>query len=187
MKNKQIMMIVGGLVLVAVLVAGAFTAVRLLAKPAEAEHAPNVKVFEDVMNDGNGPVTVTTIVEPSPDLPQRPSETSGVFVRREDNSLYVGTGSISVNVQVVNGETSVAADHSGPEVEVVLTHDTQFFRDETNASAEGITESGERRLTQEIVPVDSMDEAGEGYSLEVWGEKSGDRVIAEIVVFGEVQ
>ncbi len=186
MKQKRVWMIVGGLVLVTMLVAGAFTAVRLLAKPEQDAYGANVQVFEDEIDDGSGPVSITTIVEPSPDLPERQAEVSGVFLRREDNSVFVGTGNISVSVVVENGETTTAADHSGPEVEVVLTHDTLFYRDETDINLEA-AESGERQIQQVVRPVDSLAELAEGASIGVWGERRGDRVIAEVVVFGEKQ
>jgi hypothetical protein len=185
MKNKRVLMVVGGLILVLVLVAGAFTAVRLLAKPEEVSgRGGAVQVFEDVIDDGSGPVTISTIVEPSPDLPQRQPETNGVFLRREDNSVFVGTGNVSVSVVVENGETTTSADHSGPEIEVVLTRDTVFYQDVTEVNREA-TESVERRIQQEVRQVDSMAELAGGSSISVWGERRGDRVIAEVVVFGE--
>jgi hypothetical protein len=186
MKDKRVLMIVGGLVLVVVLVAGAFTAVRLLAKPAQSDYGPNVQVFEDVIDDGSGAVSITTIVEPSPDLPNQEMTTGGVFLRREDNSVFVGTGNVSVSVVVENGETSSAADHSGPEIEVVLTRDTVFYRDETDMNLEG-AESGERRVQQILEQVDDLPELVKGDSMGVWGEQRGDRVIAAVIVFGEGQ
>ena len=63
------------------------------------------QVFEDVYDDGSGnPVTVQTVILPAPELPTGESGVGGVFLRQEDNSYFVGTGSTSVSVQVVNGE-----------------------------------------------------------------------------------
>lgn len=187
--KKRTGLIIGGVVLVLVLVAGAFTAVRLLTPQAVASgnFAPGVTVYEDVFDDGNGnPVTITTIIEPSPDLPDRPSEASGVFVRQEDSNYFVGTGSISVNVRIENGERSVATDHSGPEIEVVTSRDTVFYEDVTDIDYEA-TESVERHYIQELRQVERPAEMPGGASVAVWGEKRGDRVVAEIVIFGETE
>lgn len=185
---KRSGLLIGGvIVLVLILAAGAFTAVRLLTPQAAArgDYGPGVTVYEDVFADGDGnPVTVTTVIEPSPDLPDRPSEASGVFVRQEDSIYFVGTGSISVNVTINNGERSVATDHSGPEVEVVTNRDTIFYEDVTKIDYEA-TESVERHYVQELRQVERPAEMPGGASMAVWGEKRGDRVVAEIVVFGE--
>ena len=68
----------------------------------------------------------------------------------------MGTGNISVNVQVVNGfqEETVVSDFSGPEIEVVVVgRDTQFYRDITKVDFTA-SESKEQTVQQEIVAVD---------------------------------
>ena len=184
MKNKRVLVIVGGLILVLVLGAGAFTAVRLLAEPEQSDYGAGVQVFEDVIDDGSGPVSITTILEPSPDLPNREADVSGIFLRREDNSVFVGTGNISVSVMVEDGKPSTTTDHSGPEIEVVLTRDTVFYEDVTEISREAM-ESGEQHIQQEVRQVDELADLTKGASIGVWGERRGDRVIAEVVVYRE--
>lgn len=185
MKRKGFLAI-GIIVLIGILAAGAFTAVQLIqAQRTEADLPPGAMVFEDVMDDGTGsPVTVKTVILPAAELPQRPSEASGVLKRQEDNSYFVGTGSISVNVQVVNGETSTAVDHSGPEIEVVTSRDTQFWQDVTQVEFTA-SESKEQTLQQEVVAVERPSAMPDGASIQVWGEKRGDRVVAEAIVFSE--
>ena len=192
--NKRIMMVLGGLVLVVVLVAGVFTAVRLLATPEEtvtASSGAGARVMESVQTvDGGAPVSVRTTVLPAPELPDEPTAASGVFVRREDNSIVVGTGNIDLDVDVeVDPETgqqttSLTPRTDGPEIEVVLTHDTVVYRDVTDFTADAPTQSGEREIVQAVNQVETGDEIGENMELQVWGERSGDRVIATIVVFG---
>ena len=185
--NRKMLGIVGIGLLLIILGAGAYTAVKLTAaqdKP-EAGLPAGAMVFEDVMDDGTGnPVTVKTIILPAEGLPERPSEAGGVLVKQVDNSYFVGTGSISVNISVVNGETSTAVDHSGPEIEVVTNRDTQFYRDVTKVSFTA-AESKEQTLQQEIVLVEQPETMPAGANMQVWGEKRGDRVIAEIVVYSE--
>ena len=146
--------------------------------------------FEDDYGSGLVSVTVTTL--PAPELPDGRSEAGGVLVRREDNSLFVGTGSISVNVQVTETaggtlEPNVSIDHTGPVVEVVVTHDTLIYREETEMPdiGPGALKPGEHELTvqQVVEQVDSLDELEKTSELEAWGRRSGDRVVADVVVF----
>ncbi len=192
--NKRIMMVLGGLVLLVVLVAGVFTAVRLLVAPEEAVTASSGgegRVMESVQTvDGGAPVSVRTTILPAPELPDEPTAASGVFVQREDNSVMVGTGNIDLDVDVeVDPETgqqttSLTPRTDGPEIEVVLTHDTVVYRDVTDFTVDAPTQSGEREIVQAVQQVETADEIGENMELQVWGERSGDRVIATIVVFG---
>jgi len=145
--------------------------------------------MEIVSDDGSGPVSLRIEVEPSHELPDRPAQVNGVFVRRQDNSIFVGTGAIEldVEVEVKDGreERTVTTHHSGPEVEVVTTRDTIIYRDETDISpgALGSRKSGEIAIEQVIRPTDSLEEVGEHTELQVWGDRRGDRVVAEVVVY----
>ena len=183
--NKKIGIGIGVVVLVLLLAGGAFTAVQLLTADDGGGEAGGTMVFEDVYDDGSGsPVSVKTIIEPSPDLPQEQPAAGGIYLSEEDSSYYVGTGNISISAQTINGETSVSADHSGPKVEVVVAHDTIFYKDVTKIDWNP-TESGERRYVQELRQIDRPAELSQGNSLTVWGDKNGDRVIAKVIVIGE--
>lgn len=179
---KRIYILIGVVALLLVLAAGAFTAVRLLASQNRGEGEPGIQVFEDVYDDGSGPVTVRTIIDPAPELPQEEPATAGILTRVEDNSLFVGTGNTSVNVQIVNGEPSVATDFSGPEIEVVVGRDTLIYQDVTNPDIDQ-SQGGEYRFQQEVRQVDSLTDLKEGSNITVWGRRSGDRVVADVLVF----
>jgi hypothetical protein len=80
--------------------------------------------------------------------------------------------------------SSTAVEHSGPEVEVVVTQDTIFYEDITKvnfAASEG--ESKEQTVQQEVRQVDPPSDLAQGASVLVWGERHGDRVVATVVVF----
>lgn len=121
------------------------------------------------------------------ELPDRQSDASGLFARREDNSLFVGTGNIEVGVEVdgATGERTFSATSSGPEVEVLVTGDTVIYRDDTEISPGEPAErkNGERTIQQVLQPDGSLEEIGEKTELEVWGERRGDRVVAEVLVY----
>ena len=187
MKRKISVIVMIG-VLVVILAGGAYTAVQLLSAQDEtAEAPPGAMVFEDVMDDGTGnPVTVKTIILPAAELPERPAEAGGALTKQVDNSYFVGTGSISVSINTINGETTTAVDHSGPEIEVVAGRDTQFYRDVTEVSFTA-AESKEQTLQQEVVAIEQPETIPAGATIQAWGEQRGDRVIAEIIVYSEPQ
>ena len=145
--------------------------------------------MEFVTDDGSGPVSLKIIVEPADGLPDRPAETGGVFLRRQDNSIFVGTGNIEVDVDIEVGQDPVIKLTSdGPEVEVVVTRDTILYEDRTTDVYGGDSrprESGEMRVQQVIEPIDSLDGLGPNCELQAWGDRRGDRVIAEVVVYKE--
>ena len=186
---RRTVLIAGGLVLLVALLAGAaYVGTRMLTAPDEGASATGGtgRVMEIVSDDGSGPVSLRIIIEPSPELPDRPSEASGIFLRRQDDSIFVGTGSIELDVEVESGSDPVISLSSdGPEIEVVVTHDTVIYSDETDIHGDGSApqESGEKTIQQVIKLVDSLDEVGPNTELQVWGERRGDRVVAEVLVY----
>jgi len=191
---KRTILIAGSVAAVVLLLAGAaFVGARMLSEPEETSAGGRSgRVMELVVDDGSGPVSLRIKVETSPpELPDRPSETGGVFVRRQDNSIFVGTGSIELDVEVNGntGERSVTLSHNGPEVEVVVTRDTIIYQDETDMSPGDPSswKSGEKIIQQEIKLADSLEDIGENTELQVWGERRGDRVVAEVLVYRIVE
>jgi hypothetical protein len=189
---KRSILIASGVVVLVLLLAGAaFMGAQMLSRPDEmagdAEEGGSVRVMEIVADDGSGPVHLRIKIEPAPELPDRPAEVGGIFVRRQDNSIFVGTGDIELDVEVNGGtgERSVNLSHSGPEVEVVVTRDTIIYWDETEISTGDPSErkSGELTIQQVIRPIDSLEEVGKNTELQVWGERRGDRVVAEVLVY----
>jgi hypothetical protein len=47
----------------------------------------------------------------------------------------------------------------------------------------GSRKSGEMTIQQVIRPIDSLEEIGENTELQIWGEKRGDRVVAQVLVY----
>ena len=198
---KRILMIGTGSVVVVALLAGAIFLGASLAgsdsdgvaasAAVQGDDAPPrrgapARVMELVRDDGSGPVSVRITVEPSPDLPDRESEASGVFVSREDDSIMVGTGGIELDVNVERTqagslEPTVTLSHNGPVVEVVVTNGTAIYKEETEMPSP--SKSGDQTVQQVVRPVDSLDELGKNTELQVWGRKSGDRVVADILVY----
>ncbi len=196
--KRSVWLGIGLLVLLAVLGAGAFTAVQLLTPENEAGGADTAvaaggggRVMQSVMSQNGGPpVAVQTTILPAPELPDEPSAAFGILLSREDNTLRVGTGNIDLEVDIeVDPETgqesaSLTPSTDGPELEVVLTPDTLIYRDVTDLSIPPEQESGEREIVQQVRPVESSDEITGNLELEIWGERRGDRIVATVIVYG---
>lgn len=90
----------------------------------------------------------------------------GVVTERKDNSIYVaGKG--------FGGGT-------GSNVEVVVTNETIIYRETTEASKRP---SGENQTIQQTVEEATLDDLKTESMVMVWGRKSGDRIIAEVLMY----
>jgi hypothetical protein len=125
-------------------------------------------------------------IKPAPELPAGEPDLAGLFLRRQDNSVFIGTGNIEMMVQRdASGQTAAKASHSGPDVEVIITRDTQLYEDKTPITLKDMEE--QREVQQVIAPLASLDDLvsklNDTDSLMVWGQKSGDRYVAKTIVY----
>jgi hypothetical protein len=187
---KRIVLIISGImVLILVLGGAAFVGSRMLSQSGPAAQTTGhnqSRVMEMIQDDGSGPRSFRITIAPSPDLPDRAPEVAGIFVRREDNSIFVGTGNIFLDVEVDGdtGQRDVNLSNDGPEVEVVVTRDTVIYQDTTDMDViSEKSESGEITITQEVTPVDSLEEIPKNTEFQTWGQKRGDRLVADILVY----
>ena len=134
---------------------------------------------------GNGPGEVRINVDdiqPAKELPQTPATGRGIFDRRQNNSIFVGTGNISIGVQRdQSGNVETSAEHDGPIVEVVVNSQTIVYKDVTMQRFPGQPPAGQK--IQQVVEPGSLDDIGETSTVTVWGRKTGDRIIAEVLVY----
>ncbi|MBI3942844.1 MAG: hypothetical protein HY326_07510 [Chloroflexi bacterium] len=185
---KRLGLIIAAILLIAILIGAAFVGGRLLSNSQQtAEAGGGGRTMMIQANNGSGPVNVKLKINPAPELPNRPAEASGVFAKRQDNSIFVGTGNIRLAVEVdgSTGKRAVSATSDGPQVEVVIGRDTTIYRDDTDFTLDkaGSMTSGEKTIQQVISPTDSLDEIDKNTELQVWGEQRGDRVIAQVLVY----
>ncbi len=182
--KRSIWIIGGGVVLVLLLGAAAFVGGRLLNTKAQAQ-AGGKGVQISLAAGGKGgsgsEQRFEIQTEPAKELPQTPPDVGGIYVRRADASIFIGTGQVTVMAQKsLDGNVTMTSDHDGPEVEVVLTHDTIVYQDVTMRQFEGQPATGK---VQQVVEPGSADEIGENSTVAVWGERRGDRVIAKTLVY----
>ena len=182
MQNKK--MIVGLSILVLVVGAAAFIGGRMLNQKAGP-------LGLGMPLGGNGDVMSIAIqVTPAPELPTTQPEVIGSFVERKDKTIFIqsvsmeaGKGGIVVQSSSGGDGEEVSGsplDNSGPKVEVVTNNETTIYLETTQPPSAPPT-SGENVVLQQTVAEGSLDDLTSQSFVTVWGRKSGDRIIAEIV------
>jgi hypothetical protein len=152
----------------------AFVGGRLLGSPDTSSGDQEMVVFSS--GDVKTGLGVLLDVEHAPEMPDGPADVAGLFLRREDNSIYVGTGNLSG--VLVGGKWE--RRHDGPKVEVLATHDTLVYRDDMFRQLGGVAPSGS---VKQVLKLISLDEVGEDTTIQAWGNRRGDRLVAEVIVF----
>jgi hypothetical protein len=117
-------------------------------------------------------------VQPAQELPQTAPDVNGIFESRQGSSIFIGTGQVTMMVQP--GGTPKTS-HSGPTVEVLVTNETTIYKDVTMDQFNGPPPEGQK--IQQVVEPGSLDEIGQSCLLTVWGSKTGDRIIADVLVY----
>lgn len=161
-----------GVLVVALLAAAAFVGGNLLQK-------------QQVASENNDLIIVS-----AEGLPDTPFELVGGIIFQEGNSLFVQARQMNEALDLVGGrgvDKKGGSTDSGPPTEVVITHETEFYRDATwDAYRTGEKDRsalrGAGEVQQEIVP-GSADELGPGSGVTVWGKRNGDRVVAEFILY----
>ncbi len=179
---KKIILIVGGIVvLVVLLAAAAFVGAQLLASQGQPAQASTSRLT--IMTDQNGKPgpQIQPNIQPAKELPQTSEDVRGVFDHRKDKSIFVGTGVVIRKVeQDQSGKVTSSSTFDGPIVEVVVTPQTIIYSDVTNRQFNGQPPSGK---IQQVVEQGSLDEIGKDSTLRAWGKKTGDRIIANVIIY----
>jgi hypothetical protein len=181
MQNKKL--IVGLGILILVVGAAAFLGGRMLNQKA------GPLGFGIPMGGGGDMMSVSIQITPAAELPTTQPEVIGSFVERKDNSIVVASVSMKaggggVVVSTGGGDsgpsTSGGPSSDGPKVEVVVTNETTIYL-ETTQPPSAPPSSGETQVLQQTVAQGSLDDLTTQSFITVWGRKSGDRIIAEVL------
>jgi hypothetical protein len=182
-KSKKWIII--GAVLIIFLAAAAFLGARLL-KPQNTTQGFGGKNGDMVISSKGGPGGAKSVrieMTPASEIPSGRPDANGLFVRREDQSIFIGTGNIRMSARPSSsGPSEVNSSYDGPVVEVVVTHQTQLYQDTTEMPEPDQAQNGVI-VTQQIVKPGSLDDLGANTSVTVWGDKQGDRYIARVIVY----
>lgn len=182
MQNKRTILVTG--ILILVVGAAAFIGGRML--------NGNVGPLGLFGLGGKGDVMSFAInVIPAEELPTTPPEAMGLFVERQDKTLVIQTFSLDAGgkgMVVVKGEGEAVAGSpvdtdSGPRVEVVVTSETIVYRETTNIGKPPSMEPGETQTIQQTVEESTLADLNSQSMVTVWGRKSGDRIIADVLFY----
>jgi hypothetical protein len=125
---------------------------------------------------------------PAEELPKTAPEVTGPFVERKDNTIVVssvpldtGQGGIVEDSSEGDGgdEPSLTSKDipEGPKVEVVVTNETTIYRETTQPP------SGQNETIQQTIAEGTLDDLNSDSMIRVWGRKSGDRIIADVLFY----
>jgi hypothetical protein len=177
--RKSVLPYVIGVGVVILLAAAAFMAVRYFVQPKNMVPGNSGGPSLSLRGPGGEEKMFQLDIKPAKELPTTQPEADGLFVERKDNSIFIGTGEITVMAKAQPGqEPEVDTNFTGPKVEVVISANTVVYKDTTELDPE---DPGAE--VQQTVEVSTIDEITEQSSIRVWGRKAGDRIIADVVVF----
>ena len=161
MQNKRLIVILG--ILVLIVGAAAFIGGRFL-------------------NHGLGSAgSIAVTIVPAMELPITSPEVTGPFIERRDNAMIVESKSL----QAGGGGAPPAPGarrEAVPLVEVLVTSQTVIYRETTHLS-EPLSE--ETKTIQQTVVETTLDDLNTESMIMVWGRRSGDRIIAEVLMYSQ--
>jgi hypothetical protein len=139
-----------------------------------------------MLNRGVGPLGLFELegdgitILPAEELPKTEPEVSGVFVERQDNIIFIETDPPHAGSGASGSPVGIGG---GQKFEVVVTTETIIYHETTKIPAERPT-GDDPRVLQQTVVAGTLDDLIISQSLvRVWGRKSGDRIIAEVLIY----
>ena len=177
--RKSVLPYVLGIGVILLLAAATFMAVRYFTQPKNAAaEGPGGNLIA-VEGPGGGRQEFKLDIEPAKELPATEPDEAGIYVERKDNSVFIGTGDVTVRAKAEPGqEPEIDSNFTGPKVEVVISGNTVVYKDTTELDPEN-----PGAQVQQTVELSTIDEITQQSSVTVWGRKAGDRIIADVVVF----
>lgn len=134
---------------------------RLVSGPPPSEHRPDPAVLRS-----DRPLSIKLNPTPAADLPPHPPDLVGSILRVADNTLLLDSSRVSLS-----GTDGLEAI-PGPTVEVTITRETQVYKLRMDFEQ-----------NREIAEPGAVDALLPDLQLQVWGRRTGDRVVAEVLVY----
>ncbi len=197
--KKKILIGIGGVLAVALLAGGAFMAVRLLNTKAAA-NGPGAPLA-GLGGSGSGKVSFQLQMTPAPELPSARADLTGQVTNIQDNSIFVaemskasgGGANVVIVGKAVSGSgssngsgpstNSESPTPSGPVTEVVVSQNTTIYRDTTMNSVPKPQAGTTTNIgVQQVLEPADISSISDSSLVQVWGQKRGDRLIADIIV-----
>lgn len=174
-KNNRVGFFFGGAFVLLLLLAATFLGGKLMAQGEGG--VPLSDVAQPItLQDGSVAQSVPApLMEMAAELPARAPETKGLFVGRTDDTLTIGTGNV---MAMISTEPNAVPEFSydGIQQNVLVTNQTRLYIDKTEYTL------GQTAVQQKLEEVESLDVLTENAMLEVWGERSGDQIVAEAIL-----
>ena len=169
MFNKKIVLVTG--ILMLAVGAAAFLAGRMLNRGVEP-----------IISDGSlgGPrftLSSSNNITPAAELPATPPEVIGFYVELKDNAMIIRAVSFDPGIGGILGDSVDV--NSAPKVEILISAKTTIYRDTTQPSPA----SGENLGLQQMVEETALEDLTQTTMITVWGRRSGDRIIAETLLY----
>jgi hypothetical protein len=175
--SKKITFIIAGIAGVLVLAGAAFMAMRLLATGQVMDGLGSGTRMQIM---GGGPtgakMTYNIDINPAPELPKQSPQANGIITTLNDNSFMVqGGGKVLVSK---SSDGTINAQSDGPSTEIVITQKTIIYRDATFDTHSPV--NGEK--VQQVIEPFAENQIEKNNIARVWGSKSGDRLIADVIL-----
>lgn len=180
--RRAVLLLIGLSVVALVLVGSVFAVGRLLSSAGRQNEAmviPGVGVVQRIGSEVLAVQAEELPLERASELPTRKPDIAGVFARREENRISVTDTSGGV-IFLLSEDGSVSTVADGPVVQVVVTDDTVLYVDATLEGFDGLPPGG--LLQQELAP-GSLEEMGQASTIEAWGERQGEVVVAKVLLY----
>ena len=182
--------IVIGAILVISLVAAVFLGARMVKAQSSANGGNTIDTgLQNLVKGGAYSKSNQIDLIPAKEIPQEKLTTKGLFLGREDQRIFLGTGQVQLMAKDPSGSSGsssdVAGGYYGPVVEVVITHETKIYLDITEMDPPEKASSGTGGIVtvQQVVKPGSLDDLGKYSTVYIWGDKQGDRYIAKVITF----
>ena len=133
-------------------------------------------------NEGQVSISLNDIT-PAPELPVTPADVTGMFVSRSDNTIVVQAVTFGMGIGGVSGDSPLD-ENSGMRVEIVVTSQTEIYKDVTVMPP---PVDGEIHNLQQAADEGTLDDLNEQTFVTVWGRRSGDRIIAVVLFYSNPQ
>lgn len=174
-KNNRTGLFFGGAFVLMLLLAATFMGGKLMAQGEGGVPLSDIAQPITLQNGSVAQSVPAPLMEMAAELPARAPETKGLFVGRTDDTLTVGTGNVTAMISM---EPNAVPEFSydGIKQDVLVTNKTRLYIDRTEYAF------GQTAVTQKLEPVENLDVLTENAMLEVWGERSGDHIVAEAIL-----
>lgn len=129
-----------------------------------------------------GELRVIVTQDKTLDLPEGQPAARGVLLSQSGNKLLIG----KFSTRLEDGKRTCAPGEDSKMLDIILQDETRFVEDATDfAQARSIDETTDLHVQQTLRLIKDPGDLPLCASILVWGERYGDQIIAEVLLFHE--